>query len=113
MEDIRCPDKLSPAELRQEIAVRLAQHASSEVEEAIFKIFVNEESGDLSTFPAGLRGGLSGPGRLMAEIEIRRQGPFTKAQIEQMAETLPSISQAHYQAILKVAARTENVGRDG
>jgi hypothetical protein len=113
MEDIRCPDKLSPAELRQELAVRLAQHVTAEVEEAIFKIFLNEESGDLTTFPAGLRGGLSGPGRLMAEIEIRRQGPFTKAQIEQMAESLPSISQAHYQATLKVATRRENISHDG
>lgn len=113
IEDIRCPDKLSPTELRQELALRLAQHVTAEVEEAIFKIFLNEESGDLSTFPAGLRGGLSGPGRLMAEIEIHCQGPFTKAQIEQMAESLPSISQAHYLATLRVATRRENVSRDG
>lgn len=106
-EEVRCLEKLSPGELRQEIALRLAAQADAAVEEAIFKIFLQEETGDLSSYPAGLRGGITGPGTLTVEIEIRRPGPLTKAQVEQMAENLPSIPQAHYQATLKVAVRKE------
>lgn len=47
------------------------------------------------------------------EIEIRPHGPLTKAQVEQMAESLPSIAQAHYQATLKVAVRRESAASDG
>jgi hypothetical protein len=104
---VRCPPQLSPGELRQEIALRLAAYAGAAVEEAVFQIFLHEETGDLSSYPAGLRGGLTGPGTLEVEIKIRRPGPLTKAQVEQLAESLPNIPQAHYQATLKVAAPKE------
>ena len=113
IEEVRCLEKLSPGELRQEVALRLASHCDATVEQAIFRIFLHEDSGDLSTFPAGLRGGLTGPGNLTVEIEIRPHGPLTKAQVEQMAESLPSIAQAHYQATLKVAVRRESAASDG
>jgi len=112
-EEVRCPPQLSPGELRQEIALRLAAHADAAVEEAVFQIFLHEETGDLSSYPAGLRGGLTGPGTLEVEIKIRRPGPLTKAQVEQLAESLPNIPQAHYQATLKVAARKEGVASRG
>jgi len=44
----------------------------------------------------------------MVEIEIRRQGPLTKAQVEQLAETLPNVAQAHYKATLRVTLRDQS-----
>jgi hypothetical protein len=113
VEDVRTLDKLSPGELRQEIAQRLAAQGEATVERAIFRIFLQEESGDLSVFPAALRGGITGPGSLMIEIEIRRTGPLTKGQVEQMAENLPTIARAHYQATLKVATAREDESSHG
>jgi hypothetical protein len=107
-EEIPCLEKLSPGELRQEIAQRLASHGEATIELAIFKVFLREESGDLGVFPASLRGGVTGPGSLMVEIEIRRQGPLTKAQVEQLAETLPNVAQAHYKATLRVTLRDQS-----
>jgi hypothetical protein len=49
-----------------------------------------------------VRGGLRGPGSVTAEWQIVKDGDFSKAEVEQMAEQLPLISGAKYDASLKV-----------
>ncbi len=100
--DIRCLPKNTPGELRIELASRLAEANSNRVRYIVFKIFFQESTGDLSSLPASLRGNLKGPGSLTAEVQIRKEGDFSKAEVEQMAELLPSISGAKYEASLKV-----------
>ena len=50
----------------------------------------------MSTLPVVLRGNLSGQGDVSAEISIAKSGNFSKSQIEQQIESLPSISGADY-----------------
>jgi hypothetical protein len=89
--------------LRQEIAARLQGYENPTVVKASFTVYLAEEAGDLATLPAAIRGSLSGPGSLTAEITIQKEGAFSKAEVEQMAESLPSIPRADYSARLEVS----------
>ena len=67
-----------------------------------FHIYLDQEVGDLSAFPSGLRGNLSGGGTLTVEINIGKSGEFSKAEAERLVENLPNISMAEYKAKVKI-----------
>lgn len=111
IEDVPIAPCTSPGALRQAIAARLQNYRESPIVEARFTIYLDDQVGDLSTLPAALRGSLSGAGQLSAEINITREGDFSKADVEQMAERLPSLPRAEYSARLKLT--TPNGGANG
>jgi hypothetical protein len=92
----------SAGALRQEIASKLQNYADVKIVRASFTVFLNQSTGDLSALPASIRGSLSGQGTLSVEIALTKEGEFTKGEIEHVAESLPSISNAEYSARLEV-----------
>ena len=100
--DISTLPQVSIGALRQAIAERLQMYPESRVRQVQFSIVIERSAGDLSTLPSAIRGSLSGSGDVYAEINIKRRGDFTKAEIEEMAERLPVISGAEYRVDLKV-----------
>jgi hypothetical protein len=105
--DIRCLPKDSPGDLRIEIASRLADLTEPRVRQVTFKIFLQQVTGDLSSLPSSVRGGLKGPGAVTAEWQIVKDGDFSKAEVEAFAELLPTISSAKYDATMKVVVATQ------
>ena len=100
---VRIPPQNSIGSLRQETASRLQEYESGIITGTTYKIFFQEENiGDLSSLPAGIRGSLSGQGDITTEISISKKGIFSKSQIEQHIESLPVISGADYSADLTV-----------
>jgi hypothetical protein len=93
----------SAGALRQEIAARLQGYENPTVVRANFTVYLTEEAGDLASLPAAIRGSLGGPGSLSADIRIQKEGEFSKAEVEQMAESLPSLPRADYSARLEVS----------
>lgn len=91
----------SIGELRQEIALRLNEKENGVIENIRFTIFLEKTSIDISTLPSSLRGSLSGNGDLNFELNIYKSGNFSKSQIEQLSEQLPSYQDAVYKATLK------------
>lgn len=77
------------------------------MQEVLFKIFFQSDTGDVSSLPSAFRGALSGAGYVTAEIQVRKQGHFSKAEVEQMAEALPAYAGATYSANLKVVSSQE------
>lgn len=102
-ESVSVLPQLSAGALRQEIAAKLQSYNDARILRIQFTVFLNQVTGDLSTFPASLRGSLSGQGALSVEITVSKEGQFTKGQIEQMAESLPSITSAEYSARLDIS----------
>jgi hypothetical protein len=107
VQDVSCLPKQSAGEIRIEIASRLASLKDFWVQEVIFKIFFESDAGDLSSLPTAFRGSLSGSGAVTADIQIKKQGRFSKAEVEQMAEALPAYAGARYSANLKVVITQE------
>lgn len=89
-------------ELRQEVAVLLADHDSASVKQLTFRIFCEKRNCDLATLPSGLRGSVSGLGDISADLTLTKNGDFTKAAVEQIVEKLPSLPDADYKAELKI-----------
>jgi len=87
--------------------VKLQAFPEGKVARVRFQVYLEQSPGDLSTFPAGIRGSLSGPGDLTADITITKSGEFTKAEIEQMIEKLPTLPNADYSATLTVVIKQE------
>ncbi len=109
-EEIRVLPQLSAGLLRQEIASRLQASNEVKILRVEFMVFLDQDSGDLSSYAAPLRGNMSGHGAISVEIRLTKEGEFTKAQIEQMAESLPLLNGAEYSARLEVlAARQQPV----
>jgi hypothetical protein len=88
--------------LRQEVAVRLSELADTRVLRCRFVIFIQKNNIDLGTLPPALRGQLTGPADLNLEMDIVKEGEFTKAQVEHFAEQLPVFVGAIYRAELRV-----------
>lgn len=107
VQEVRCLPKASAGEIRIEIASRLASLKDFRVQEVIFKLFFECEAGDLSSLPSAFRGSLSGSGSVTAEIQIKKQGRFSKAEVEQMAEALPAYAGARYSTDLRVVIAQE------
>jgi hypothetical protein len=111
--DLPVPPQTSIGALRQEIASRLQAHPEAKIVRARFTVYLEQITADLSTLPASLRGSLSGSGALAAEIKITKEGEYSKVEIEQMVEKLPSLPQARYSARLDLiipARPTEVMG---
>ena len=90
-------------ELRKVVAQKLQELGEGcKVRRLRFHIYLDQEVGDLSAFPSGLRGNLSGGGTLTVEINIGKSGEFSKAEAERLVENLPNISMAEYKAKIKV-----------
>jgi hypothetical protein len=112
VKDAGCPPKPSTGEMRIEIASRLASLKDFWVQEVIFKTYFESDTGDLSGLPSAFRGSLSGSASVSVEIQIKKQGHFSKAEVEQMAEALPAYAGARYSANLKVVI-TQEEAHDG
>jgi hypothetical protein len=113
IEDVPILSQTSPGALRQAVAARLQSYREPRIIEARFTVYLDDQVGDLSSLPATLRGSLSGAGQLSAEINITREGEFNKADVEQMAERLPSLPRAEYSARLRVRLAESNGGANG
>ena len=92
-------------DLRQEVAVLLADHEDASVKQITFRIFCEKRSCDLTILPAGLRGSVSGSGDFTADLTLTKTGEFTKAAVEQIVEKLPPLPDAVYKAELKIERR--------
>ncbi len=111
VETIRTTFIPSLATLRQEIAQKLSGFREAKILAAQFFVLSQSDRVDLSTFPSSVRGTLTGPGAITIDLAIKKQGEFSKAQVEQMIETLPSFPQAQYRVELKVERKTEEEPR--
>ncbi len=101
-EQISIPFKPSKGALRQEVAARLARAEGAKITGVRFQFFQTDQEIDLSSAPAGLRGGLSGPGTLTFDVTVGKRGDLSKAQVEQLCEQLPDFRSAQYAARLEV-----------
>lgn len=94
---LKIPPRTSIGSLREEAAFRLQQYQDAEIITVVYKLFYQKTNiGDLSTLPGSIRGNLSGQGDVTAEIAITKTGRFSKSQVEQQIESLPSIAGADY-----------------
>ena len=96
------PPQTSIGSLREAVAFKLQEYSDADITKVNYKIFFQQSMGDMSVLPALLRGNLSGQGDVTAEISITKTGKFTKSQIEQQIESLPSIPEADYSVDLIV-----------
>jgi hypothetical protein len=107
--DIAILPQGSTALLRQEIAAKLMSFGDAVmIRRARFTVFVDQIVGDLSGLPVPFRGSLSGPGGFTADITITKEGRFTKAELEAMAERLPALPNAVYGARLDVTGAVQD-----
>lgn len=103
----------SAALLRQEVAAKLTNLGDAvRIRRARFTVFVDQTVGDLSSLPAQLRGSLSGPGAITADITITKEGDFSKADVEMMTERLPALTKAEYGARLDVIGVASSAGEN-
>lgn len=94
---LKIPFQPSVGKLRDETAFKLQQYESAEIISVTFKTLIEQRNiGDLSVLSSALRGNLSGQGDMSAEITITKSGKFTKSQIEQFIEALPTFSGGEY-----------------
>ena len=100
--EIVIPSQPGAGALRQQVAARLEALSNAVVTKARFTVFLEVSSGDLSTLPQAIRGGISGPGSLTAEVAISTEQPRSKGEVEQFVERLPNLSGASYSARLEV-----------
>jgi hypothetical protein len=106
-EEIRVLPQLSAGSLRQELASKLQAATEPRILRVEFTIFLDQKAGDLSSYPAPLRGNMTGPGAISVEVRLTKEGEFTKGQVEQMAESLPAIGGAEYSARLEVVVQRD------
>jgi len=99
---ISIPSQANAGLLRQQIASRLQSLGNAEVTRVRFTIFADINSGDLSSLPQALRGSISGAGSVTVEISISKEKVGTKADVERLAESLPNVPGATYNARLDV-----------
>jgi hypothetical protein len=92
----------SQGELRQEIARRLLENNAVLIKEIKISIYSETNGSNLEEWPAAIRGMLNGTGDVTVDILLRKNGDFTKAQAEQMAESLPKLPGAKFKAEMKI-----------
>jgi hypothetical protein len=100
--EVVIPSQQGVGALRQQVAARLEGVSGAVVTKARFAIFLEVSSGDLSTLPQAIRGSISGPGSITAEITITTEQPSSKGEVEQFVERLPNVPGASYSARLDV-----------
>lgn len=97
----------SIGELRQDIALRLNDKENAIIGNIRFTVFLEKTSIEISTLPSSLRGALSGQGDLNFELNIIKSGSYSKSQVEQLTEQLPSFQDAVYKASIKGFIKNE------
>lgn len=107
-ETIYTPSKESVGSLRNEVASKLNEFPDSKIKTVVFLIFSEQKNIELSSLPSSLRGSLTGNSDLTLDMSIRKHGDFTKAQIEDLIEMLPVISNAQYKAELKISVNQKS-----
>ena len=98
----------SLGELRQQVAVRLADVNEPVIRHARVTVFAAWRGQELSGLPAAYRGALTGQGDLDVQLDITVRGPMAKAMLEQHCERLPNISGAAYSVRFSVEIPAEN-----
>ena len=88
--------------LRQEVALKLNEQSDCIVKEIRFFIFSEQKDVELSQYSNSFRGSLSGNSDITIDLNILKRGDFTKAQVEQMVESLANLKGASYKAEMKV-----------
>jgi hypothetical protein len=88
--------------LRQEVAAKLNEYENTKIRRAQFMVYASQENIALDSVSESLRGKLTGSGSLIIDLTISKAGEFSKGQIEQMIEQLPSFVGAQYKADLKL-----------
>jgi hypothetical protein len=101
LESIQTTFAKSIGALRQEIAQKLDGYEKVTIKKAQFRILSEQNNIDLGSLSSQLRGTINGPGDFMLDIIINKRGDFSKAQIEQMVESLALFNGAQYKAELK------------
>ncbi len=94
-------------ELRQQVAVRLAEYEDAEIRELVFRIYYEKKNSDLGSLPSGIRGSLSGMGDITTDLTVSKRGSFSKAEVEQIVESLPSFPEGDYKAEIKAVLPQE------
>jgi len=112
LQSIQTPFVKTLGALRQEVALKLSEYQDAQIRRVQFFVFSEQAQVDLSTLPASLRGSLTGTGDVTIDVNINKQGEFSKAQVEQMTEMLPSFPGAQYRAELKVEATKTEVASE-
>jgi len=110
LETIRTPFIDSLAALRQEVAQKLnglsangsEPPAEIKIRDVQFYILSQLTNVELSSPPTAVRGSLKGTAGITIDLAIQKNGTFSKAQIEQMIESLPALQGAKYKAEMKV-----------
>ncbi len=103
--DLETPFCHGPGELRQRVAMLLAEFEEAIAKQVTFRIYFEKRSCDLATLPAGLRGSIAGLGDITADLTIGKNGDFCKADVEQLVEKLPLLPGGDYKAELRVELR--------
>ncbi|GFP27623.1 hypothetical protein HKBW3S43_01270 [Candidatus Hakubella thermalkaliphila] len=112
-QEISIPPQTGAGQLRQTVAVRLQEFPDAKMVRLRATIFLENSTGDLSSLPASIRGNLSGEGTLTVEITVTKVGEFSKVEVEQIIESLPSLPNADYGARLELLIpSTEEERRD-
>ena len=75
-------------------------------------VFFEKKNTDLSSLPSGLRGSMSGLGDITADLTLVKSGDFSKGEIEQIVEGLPTFPDGDYKAEMKIAQLTEDNNED-
>lgn len=105
---ITTPNFNSVGGLRQDIALKLNDKENVSIDTIRFTLYLEKTSVEISTLPSSLRGALSGQGDLNCELNITKTGNFSKSQVEQLAEQLPSFPDAVYKAVLRGFIKKED-----
>lgn len=104
---LKIPSQMSTSDLRQQAAFRLQEYPDAQITKITHKVFLEKgKVGDLSSLAAAIRGALTGPGDVTVEISITKSGNFTKGQVEQQIEALPTFQDAMYS--LELVVEIEN-----
>jgi hypothetical protein len=101
-QEISIPPQQSKEGLRQAVALRLQEFPDAKVTRIRATIFLEKNTGDLSTLPGSIRGSLDGEGTIMVEITVTKDGEFTKGEVERIIESLPYLPGANYEARLEL-----------
>lgn len=112
-ESLYTSSKESVSALRLEVASKLNEYPEAIIKKICFLIFFDQKNIEISSLPSGLKGNLSGNSDLTLDLTITQSGDFTKAQIEQMIEKLPSFTNASYRAELKIKVSEEIAAKNG
>lgn len=102
LKSVETPFANSIGALRQAVAEKLSAMESPRVRKVQFFVFAQEPTVDLGTLSPALRGTLTGAGNFTIDMHIGKTGDFTKAEVEQMIEQLPTLNKAQYRAELKL-----------